>query len=594
MSQSFDTTDNEKESDNTNPIMDKPDQNGNSLQHPEVTKVSSSTYIKVQVTAEKSMFQSAIGGIMSCIGGAVGTGNIWRFPRILASNSNSIGALTFYIIWILILFLWSIPILIVEYSLGRFTRNSVPLAFCKFFGQKFFWLGAWMVSVVFFLSCYYPVVLGWCIYYFYISCAHPSLPETEETGSAIFSNFAEHSYWPVFTQFLAVALSGVCLAGGVKWIEKANIILVPLLLGIILFMFCWAITRQYAEVGIAFLFTPSWSSLISPTLWIEAAGQNAFDTGSGMGIMATYSTFMSKDSRIVSYSFLVPILNNLVSLYGSITIFSTVFSTIIQTNPTITRSAIVRIIKTAGTGSTGLTFTWIPVLFSKFGLFGRFLCASFFLCLVFAGISSLLSITQTGVLTMKQLNVPHRLAVSIALIASALIGLPSAISVDFLTNQDTTWGYALVISGFLFCLLVIIYGPNRYREVLINDFNKNDCHLSVFWVPLIGFLVPLQSIALLCWWIYKCITTDPDWFRLKWTSLSTTLLEWFLSLVILLILNWILCRTNILSKALKNSDGCDPYNPATYENKDEFTMECNNIDTKEVYTNGDSIIHTRL
>ncbi|KAH8853657.1 putative sodium-dependent transporter [Schistosoma japonicum] len=594
MIQSLNVMDNTKKSDNMNHNMDKLDYNGNSLQYPEVTSSMSSSSIKLRVTAEKSMFQSVIGEIISCLGGAVGTGNIWRFPRILASNSNSIGALTFYLIWILILFLWSIPVLIVEYSLGRFTRNSVPLAFCKFFGEKFFWLGAWMVSVVFFLSCYYPVILGWCIYYFYISCAHSSLPETEEAGLAIFSNFAEHSYWPVFTQFLAVALSGVCLAGGVRWIEKANIILVPLLLSIILFMFCWAITRQYAEVGIAFLFTPSWDSLLSPTLWIEAAGQNAFDTGSGMGIMATYSTFMSRDSRIVSYSFLVPILNNLVSLYGSITIFSTVFSTIIQTNPTITRSAIVRIMKTAGTGSTGLTFTWIPVLLSKFGLFGRILCASFFLCLVFAGISSLLSITQTGVLAMKELNVPHRLAVSIALIASALIGLPSAIFVDFLANQDTTWGYALMISGFLFCLLVIIYGPNRYRQVLINDFNTNDCHLSVLWVPLIGFLVPLQSIALLSWWIYQCVTTDPDWLRLKWTSLSTTLLEWFLSLIILLILNWILYRTNILSEALKHSGGCDPYNPATYENEDEFTIKCNNINIKEEYTESDSIICTRF
>lgn len=73
--------------------------------------------------------------------------------------------------------------------------------------------------------------------------------------------FTQHSYWPVLTQFLAVALSGICLAGGVKWIEKANIILVPLLLFIIVFMFGWAITRQYAEIGITFLFTPSWSKL---------------------------------------------------------------------------------------------------------------------------------------------------------------------------------------------------------------------------------------------------------------------------------------------------------------------------------------------
>ncbi|CAH8447561.1 unnamed protein product [Heterobilharzia americana] len=552
---------------------------------------STSSQIKLNVTVEKSMFQSALGGIVSCIGGAVGTGNIWRFPRVLASNSYSGGALTFYLIWITILFLWSIQILIVEYSLGRFTRNSVPIAFCKFFGPKFFWLGGWMVSVVFLLSCYYPVVLGWCIYYFYMSCSHSSLPETEEAGLLIFSNFAEHSYWPIFTQILAVCLTGICLAGGVKWIEKANIILVPLLLIIILFMFGWSLTRQYAEIGIAFLFTPSWSSITSPSLWIAAAGQNAFDTGSGMAIMATYSTFMSRDSRIVSYSFLIPIINNLVSLYASITLFSTVFSTIIQTNPTTTRSAIVRIMKTAGPGSTGLTFTWIPVLFSKFGVLGRILCALFFLCLVFAGLSSLLSITQVGVLAMKELNVPHRLAVAIALIASALIGLPSAIYLDFLTNQDNTWGYGLVISGFLFCLLVIIYGPNRYRHVLINDFGINDCNVSIFWVPLIAFLVPLQSLAMLVWWIYECITTDPKWFHLTWNSLATTLLEWFSVLLILWILNWLLCWTNILSQAIKHAGGCHPYNPTSYEKNIEMQKDDASINE---YDSTDIIICTRL
>ncbi|CAH8475282.1 unnamed protein product [Schistosoma bovis] len=559
-------------------------------------KVSSETnvaHVKLRVTAEKSMFQSALGGIISCLGSAVGTGNIWRFPRILASHSYSTGALTFYIVWLIILFLWSIPIIIVEYSIGRFTRNSVTLAFCKFFGQKFFWLGGWMVAVVFFVSGYYPVILGWCLYYLYLSCTLPSLPTTEQAGLEIFTNYTQHSYWPVFTQILAVTLSGICLLGGIKWIERVNMVLVPLLLSIVIFTFGWSLTRQYAEVGIVFLFTPSWKSFLDPSMWIAAAGQNAFDTNAGMAVLATYSTFMSRDSRIVSYSFLIPIVNNVVSFFASITIFSTVFSTIIQTNPTATRSAIVRIIKTAGPGSTGLTFTWIPVLFSKVGIFGRVLCALFFLCLVFAGISSLLSLTQVHVLAMKDFNVPHRLAVGIALLASMIIGLPSAIKLEFLTNQDNTWGYGLIVSGFLFCLVVIVYGPNRYRRVLINDYGINDCNLSVIWIPVIAVLVPLQSIILIIWWIYESVTTDPTWYILTWDTLSTTLLEWLILLIGLLILNWILYRTNLLSGALKRSHGCDPYNPSTYVNKDDFQGDEIDVEEMNVF-NSSNTVQTRL
>ncbi|CAH8444570.1 unnamed protein product [Schistosoma turkestanicum] len=550
-------------------------------------------HVKLRVTAEKSMFQSALGGIISCLGSAVGTGNIWRFPRILATHSYSSGALTFYIVWLIILFLWSIPIIIVEYSVGRFTRNSVTLAFCKFFGQKFFWLGGWMVAVVFFVSGYYPVILGWCIYYLYLSCTLSSLPTTEQDGLEIFRNYTEHSYWPVFTQVLAVTLSGICLLGGIKWIEKVNMVLVPLLLLIVIFTFGWSLTRQYAEVGIAFLFTPSWKSILDPSMWIAAAGQNAFDTNAGMAVLATYSTFMSRESRIVSYSLLIPIVNNVVSFFASITIFSTVFSTIIQTNPTATRSAIVRIIKTSGPGSTGLTFTWIPVLFSKVGIVGRVLCVLFFLCLVFAGISSLLSLTQVHVLVMKDFNVPHRLAVAIALLASMIIGLPSAIKLEFLTNQDNTWGYGLIVSGFLFCLIVIIYGPNRYRRVLINDYGINDCNLSVIWVPIIAILVPLQSLTLLVWWIYESITVDPNWYVLGWDTLSTTLLEWLIVVIALLALNWILYRTNVLGAALKRSHGCDPYDPSTYSKKDEFQIDDIEVEEMNIF-NSSNTVQTRL
>ncbi|CAH8447629.1 unnamed protein product [Heterobilharzia americana] len=369
------------------------------------------------------MFQSAIGGIISCLGSAVGTGNIWRFPRILASHSHSTGALTFYIVWLLILFLWSIPIILVEYSIGRFTRNSVTLALC-----------GWMVSVVFLLSAYYPVILGWCIYYLYISCSVASLPTTEQDGLEIFNNYTQHSYWPVFTQILAVALSGICLAGGIKWIEKANMILVPLLLSIVIFTFGWSLTRQYAEVGIVFLFTPAWSSFADPKLWIAAAGQNAFDTNAGMSVLATYSTFMARDSRIVSYSFLIPIVNNVVSFFASITIFSTVFSTIIQTNPTATRSAI-----------------W-TVSYSSNYSFGREKCK-------------------------------HKSQKS--LIERILLFDVNSFSLT-IYYKDNTWGYGLIVSGFLFCLVVIIYGPNRYLRVLINDYGMNDCHLTVAWIPIIA------------------------------------------------------------------------------------------------------------
>ncbi|KAF5395903.1 hypothetical protein PHET_11332, partial [Paragonimus heterotremus] len=86
-------------------------------------------------------------------------------------------------------------------------------------------------------------------------------------------------------------------------------------------------------------------SFAQPGLWIAAAAQNAFDTGAGMSMLLVYATYMDRSAGVVRYSMLISAMNNLVSLYASFTIFSTVFSTLIQTDGTITRSAIVRIMQ---------------------------------------------------------------------------------------------------------------------------------------------------------------------------------------------------------------------------------------------------------
>ncbi|KAA3680851.1 uncharacterized protein DEA37_0009750 [Paragonimus westermani] len=226
-------------------------------------------------------------------------------------------------------------------------------------------------------------------------------------------------------------------------------------------------------------------SFAQPSLWIAAAGQNAFDTGAGMSLLLVYATYMDRSVGIVRYSVFIPVINNIVSLYASFTIFSTVFSTLIQTDGTITRSAILNIMQDSGPGSTGLTFTWIPVLFAKVGILGRVLCVLFFLCLTFAGVSSLLATLQACVLVLKEIGVSHRISVAASLITLVVCGIPSAIKLEILENQDNTWGYALIISGLLLAVLVIVYNPMRFRRVIVNSYGADDWPAPLIWVPVI-------------------------------------------------------------------------------------------------------------
>ncbi|TPP60355.1 Sodium dependent neurotransmitter transporter, partial [Fasciola gigantica] len=471
------------------------------------------------------------------------------------------GSLTFLIAWACSLFFWSLPLSIVEYSLGRFTRTSPLGAFHKFLGNKLIWLGGWIVGVTYMITAYFSVIVGWCLYYLYKSCALSSLPLDEETSTAIFNQYARDSYWPVLTHVIAVLIVAVAIFGGINWIEKANMILVPMLLGILAFTFTWSLTRTYADVGIMFLFTPDWSSMLTPSLWVAAASQNAFDTGAAMALFISYSAYFTRKNGAVRFGFSIPLVNNMVSLICAITIFATVFSTLIQTSPTLTRSGILEIMQQNGPGSTGLTFTWIPVLFAYVGGFGRVLCVLFFLCLSFAGITSLIGHVQLTVITIKDLGFSHRISALLGLFLTLTFGLPSAMDIRILTNQDSVWGFALMLSGLAMAMLVVVYGPMRYRKVVVNDFGVGDWKLPVVWVLMISVLVPLCGIGLIVWWVYDLVHASEHWYHLTLDSMTTTLLEWFILLLILLITNGVaLCRKTELFPKNKFV-GYDPHNP---------------------------------
>ena len=106
-------------------------------------------------------FSSELSTILTGLGAAVGTGNIWRFPRILARNTRSGGALGFIIAWGLSLFFWSIPMVIAEYAFGRHSRATPINTFHKYLGRNGAWKGAFIIFVQLAVSSYYIVVCSW-------------------------------------------------------------------------------------------------------------------------------------------------------------------------------------------------------------------------------------------------------------------------------------------------------------------------------------------------------------------------------------------------------------------------------------------------
>ena len=112
--------------------------------------------------AKLETFSSRWGIILAGLGMAVGTGNMWRFPRIAAQN----GGAAFLIPWILFLFIWSLPLLIAEFAIGRGTRRGVVGAFATLVGGRFAWMGGFVAVTTIMILFYYSVVTGWTLKYF--------------------------------------------------------------------------------------------------------------------------------------------------------------------------------------------------------------------------------------------------------------------------------------------------------------------------------------------------------------------------------------------------------------------------------------------
>ena len=495
-------------------------------------------------------FSTRLGLLLSVLGIAVGTGNIWRFPRIVATNGGEEGAGAFLLAWILFLFVWSIPLIIAEYALGRKGRMGIVGTFAKVAGEKFAWMGAFVGFVASAIMFYYAVVAGWCVFYFLEMLTNP-LPLTEEAATGVWTSL-QSGVTPLLFHALAMSLGAWAVWKGVNSIERVNKVLIPTLLLIVVAALVRAVTLDGALEGLAFLFTPQWELLANPEIWLEALTQNAWDTGAGWGLILTYAAYMQARHGVVQNAFITGIGNNIVSLLAGMIIFGTVFATLGDTMP---RGEVLDVMQTSGPAGTGLTFIWMPRLFAEMPA-GSVFAILFFLGLSFAAFSSLISMIELATRTFVDAGMNRPVAIGAVCGLGFLLGVPSALSENILANQDFVWGIGLLISGGFVAMAVLRYGVRRFRLDAIAG-APGDVDPGRGWEVLIGIAIPAQAVVLLGWWLYQSATTiAPDtWFNpLEPFSVMTCLVQWALALVVFIALNnWMQRRTLAASSAASAS-----------------------------------------
>ena len=147
-------------------------------------------------------------------------------------------------------------------------------------------MGAFVGFVATAIMFYYSVVAGWCMYYL-IQMTTAPLPLSAAAAQGIWDGFQGGGF-PVAFHGLAMGLGAVVVWNGIRSIERANVVLIPALLLIVFISLGRTLTLDGASEGIRFLFTPDWSTLTQPRIWLEALTQNAWDTGAGWGMILTY------------------------------------------------------------------------------------------------------------------------------------------------------------------------------------------------------------------------------------------------------------------------------------------------------------------
>ena len=266
------------------------------------------------------LFSSRWALILAALGMAIGTGNIWRFPRVAAENGGG----AFLIPWLLFLFLWSIPLLMVEFAMGKTARRGVLGAFGKVVGGRYIWMGCFVAFCTSAIMFYYSVVTGWAFKY-----AAGSITGSlwGSDGKAYWEGFLASDWQPILFHGLAVAgTAWIVSRGVVRGIERANRILIPALLLLLFIMAGRVLTLPGAGSGLEFLFRPDFQKLADYEVWLAALSQSAWSTGAGWGLLLTYAAYMKSREDITVNAFLCGLGNNSASLLAAIVILPTVFA----------------------------------------------------------------------------------------------------------------------------------------------------------------------------------------------------------------------------------------------------------------------------
>lgn len=398
---------------------------------------------------ERENLKSRLGFILLSAGCAIGIGNVWRFPYIVGNYGGGI----FVLFYLFFLALIGIPVLTIEFSIGRASQKSTAKAYQELEprGTKWHLHSNFAIAGNYILLMFYTTVAGWMLYYFYKFAVGGFVGLDTANVKNTFNNLLASPATMTFWMLVVVVLGfGVCSLGLQKGVEKITKVMMTALLGLIIILAIHAVRLDGGIDGVQFYLLPNFEKIQEVGFFklITTAMNQAFFTLSiGMGSMMIFGSYIDKSRTLLGESINIALLDTFVAIIAGLIIFPSCFAFNVEPD-----------------SGPSLIFITLPNVFTSMKG-GRIWGSLFFLFMTFAAFSTVIALFE-NILTccVEKFNITRKKAVLINIIIISVLSLPCVFGFNILSSLHPLGGESTILDfeDFLVSNLILPAGSLMY------------------------------------------------------------------------------------------------------------------------------------
>lgn len=398
---------------------------------------------------ERENLKSRLGFILLSAGCAIGIGNVWRFPYIVGNYGGGI----FVLFYLSFLALIGIPVLTIEFSIGRASQKSTAKAYQELEprGTKWHLHSNFAIAGNYILLMFYTTVAGWMLYYFYKFAVGGFVGLDTANVKNTFNNLLASPATMTFWMLVVVVLGfGVCSLGLQKGVRKITKVMMTALLGLIIILAIHAVRLDGGIDGVKFYLLPNFEKIQEVGFFklITTAMNQAFFTLSiGMGSMMIFGSYIDKSRTLLGESINIALLDTFVAIIAGLIIFPSCFAFNVEPD-----------------SGPSLIFITLPNVFTSMKG-GRIWGSLFFLFMTFAAFSTVIALFE-NILTccVEKFNITRKKAVLINIIIISVLSLPCVFGFNILSSLHPLGGESTILDfeDFLVSNLILPAGSLMY------------------------------------------------------------------------------------------------------------------------------------